>query len=455
MKKEPISQRMAEAKCVHFIGIGGISMSALAEILIGKGYAVQGSDRTESGMTKRLCARGAKIFCGHRAENIDGADVIVYTAAIPDENSELCAAREDGIPAFTRAELLGWLMLNYQRRIGVAGTHGKSTTTSMLAMILLEARVDPTVVSGAMLDVMDGAYRVGGEEYFLFEACEYKDSFLSFYPSTAVIGNIELDHTDYFPSLAVMEQSFAAYLSAAQIGVLNADDTSIPRAAQTFEGKRVTFGVNAPDADYRAEAIAFDGHGSSFDLICRGELLGRITLRVPGMHNVYNALAAAAGAMENGVSFAAVKAGLAAFGGASRRFEYRGTLCGAEVYDDYAHHPTEIRATLSAAKSMGKRVVCVFQPHTYSRTAELFDDFVSALSLADVLILADIYAAREVNTYGITIETLAEKIPGARCGGPLTQIAQTLRAEAGENDLILVMGAGDIVNLSAMLVGDC
>lgn len=450
MNISEIKHVMEHAKAVHLIGVGGVSMSSLAEILMQMGYAVSGSDKTKSAVTERLSSSGIRVRIGHDAAHILGSDVIVYTAAVPRENPELRAAREAGMPILTRGELLGWLMLGYERRIGVAGTHGKSTTTSMLAVILMGAQVDPTVISGANLAEMGGAYRIGGKSYFLFEACEYKDSFLSFYPTTAVIGNVELDHTDYFPNLARMEESFRTYLSIAQIGILNADDPAVARVAEGFAGRAVTFGLGE-NADYRAENIKLDGLFTEFDLIHHARMLGRIHLRVPGMHNVCNALSAAAAAMENGIDFEAVKEGLARFGGAGRRFDYCGMLGGAPVYNDYAHHPTEIRATLTAAKTMGKRVVCVFQPHTFARTHELFDGFAQALSLADRLYLADIYAAREENLWGVSSKQLADAIPGARCPGDFSAIAEQLRREVGEGDLLLIMGAGDIISLASLL----
>lgn len=450
MEIATIRSVMASAKNVHLIGIGGVSMSSLARILRQLGFAVSGSDKNDSAVIRSLQEEGISVHLGHAAEHVQGADAVVYTAAIPDTNPELMAARDGGIPLLSRGELLGWLMLGYERRIGIAGTHGKSTTTSMTAMILMEAQVDPTVLSGADLPQMGGSYRIGQRKYFLFEACEYKDSFLSFYPTTAVIGNVELDHTDYFSSLAQMETSFRKYLSVGSIGVLNADDAACMRVMQGYAGKSVTFGVTN-DADYRAEQLMLSGTGAHFRLVVRGLTLGEITLHVPGRHNVYNALAACAAAMENGIAFEAVQRGLEGFRGARRRFDFRGRLNGAPVYDDYAHHPSEIRATLSAAKAMGKRVVCVFQPHTFARTYELFDGFVQALSLADRLYLADIYAAREANQWGITSQKLADAIPGAACPGSFEKIAQQLQETVGADDLVLIMGAGDVIQITGLL----
>lgn len=450
MEIATIQSVMASAKRVHLIGIGGVSMSSLAKILRQLGFAVSGSDKNDSAVIRSLREGGILVHLGHAAEHVQGADAVVYTAAIPDANPELMAAKEGGIPLLSRGELLGWLMLGYERRIGIAGTHGKSTTTSMTAMILMEAETDPTVLNGADFPQMGGSYRIGQRQYFLFEACEYKDSFLSFYPTTAVIGNVELDHTDYFSSVAQMESSFRRYLSVGSIGILNADDPACMRVMQGYAGKSVTFGVTN-HADYRAEQLLLSGTGACFRLVVRGRTSGEITLHVPGRHNVYNALAACAAAMENGVAFEAVQRGLEKFQGARRRFDFRGRLNGAPVYDDYAHHPSEIRATLSAAKAMGKRVVCVFQPHTFARTYELFDGFVQALSLADRLYLADIYAAREANQWGITSQKLADAIPGASCPGDFGKIAQQLQKTVGSDDLVLIMGAGDVIQITGLL----
>ncbi len=451
MQIDLIKAHMQSVKNIFFIGIGGVSMASLARILTRRGYVVSGSDRSASAATAALAAEGIEVFIGHDAAHLGQSEVVVFTAAIPESNAELKAARERGLLVLTRGELLGWLMLGYEKRIGIAGTHGKSTTTSMAAMILMAAKVDPTILSGANLDAMGGAYRLGGEEYFLFEACEYKDSFLSFFPSTAVIGNVELDHVDYFGTFDRMKESFAAYLSGASVGILNADDPDCIAQADAYAGKVVTFGIDQA-ADYRAKAVVFTETGAMFRLVVRGKTAGTIQLRVPGRHNVLNALAAAAATMENGIDFLSVKTGLCTFGGASRRFDLKGYLHGnVPVYDDYAHHPTEIRATLGAAKEMGKRVVCLFQSHTYSRTAALFDDFVSSLSLADVLILVPIYAAREVNTFGIDETDLGAKIEGAMVASSLQKGAKMLGAQVREGDLVLLMGAGDVASVSGML----
>lgn len=452
MKGSGLAETMRTAKKIHFIGIGGISMSSLAMIAKGKGYEVSGSDQKESALTRGLIAAGIEVTYAHRAENVIGADLVVYTAAVHADNPELCEAEARAIPCVTRAAYLGYLMSDYTVRIGVAGTHGKSTVTSMLTEIYLAASLDPTVVSGAELSSIGGAYRVGGRDNFLFEACEYCDSFLSFSPTTTVVTNLEYDHADYFKDMEQLRASFRTYVGYGAVAVLNGDDPEARALREGYRGKAVTFGVER-DSDYRAEEITYERGCASFTLLCRGEALGRVTLSVPGYHNVCNALAAAAAALENGVSATAVLEGLRAFGGAKRRFEYVGrTPSGAEVYNDYAHHPSELRATLRAAKAFGKRVIAVFQPHTYSRTASLFDDFVAAFADADRTVFAEIYAARETDTLGMSSSLLAEKTPGAIYLPSFDAIAAHLKETTAENDLILLLGAGDIVALGPRLL---
>ena len=451
MELEELDRLLSAAKNLYFIGIGGVSMSSLAAIAALRGYSVRGSDRTESAVTRELAAKGITVFYGHEAKNAEGSDAVVMTAAIPKNNPERVRAGELGIPVLTRAEFLGWLMTGYVRRVGVAGTHGKSTTTSMLAEIYFAADADPTVVSGAALNDMGGCYQIGGKEHFLFEACEYTDSFLSFYPTTAVVTNVDFDHPDYFADLEAVKSSFTRYIGRAKLAVLNADDPNSADCRRRSAVPSVTYGIEN-EADYRAENITYENGCASFTLTKGGEGLTEITLRVPGTHNVYDALAAAAAAYENGIPAEAVAEGLARFTGASRRFERKGTLNGAPVFDDYAHHPGEIRATLATAKRMGKRVVCVFQPHTFSRTVKLLDGFRTAFADADEVIFADIYAARETNTYGITSEALAGMVENGKYLGALPAIASYLKAVLTGNDLLIVMGAGDIIGLDRLLL---
>lgn len=452
MQRNELNTIMGHASHIHFVGIGGISMSSLAAITQEQGFRVSGSDRTMSRLTDQLSACGITIYDGHKAEWVQGASLVVYTAAVHEDNPELREARRLGIPLCSRADYLGWLMSGYRERIGVAGTHGKSTVTSMLTEIYLACELDPTVVSGAELREMGGAYRIGGKNYFLFEACEYCDSFLSFCPTTAVITNVDYDHADYFKSMDQLIASFRQYVGYADRAVLNFDDPESVLLADGYEGEVVSYAIDH-EADYTAKNLTWDHGCASFDLIGKGRTLCRVALSVPGKHNVLDALAAAAAALTCGAAPEAVVKGLAVFGGAKRRFEYMGTTAkGALVYNDYAHHPSELRATLSAAKALGHRLVAVFQPHTFSRTAAFFDDFTAAFGDADEVIFADIYAAREENVYGVTSALLAEKTPGAVCLHDDEAIAAYLLASAGEGDLILILGAGDIVRLGCRLL---
>jgi len=454
MLRNELNRIMKHASGIHFVGIGGISMSSLAAITKEQGHEVSGSDRTMSRLTAHLTDCGITVHDSHKAEWVHGASLVVYTAAVHEDNPELAEAKRRGIPLCSRADYLGWLMSGYRERIGVAGTHGKSTVTSMLTEIYLAGELDPTVVSGAELREMGGAYRIGGEDYFLFEACEYCDSFLSFCPTTAVITNVDYDHADYFKSMDQLIASFRKYVGYADRAVLNFDDPESVLLAEGYEGEVISYAIDH-EADYTAQNLTWDHGCASFDLVEKGRTLCRVTLAVPGKHNVLDALAAAATALTCGATPEAVVKGLSVFGGAKRRFEYMGkTEKGALVYNDYAHHPSELRATLSAAKALGKRLVAVFQPHTYSRTAAFFDDFTAAFGDADEVIFADIYAAREENVYGVTSALLAEKTPGAVCLGDPAVIAAHLLATAGEGDLILILGAGDILKLGKILLSE-
>ena len=452
MKKLSLSELMKNAERIHFVGVGGISMSSLAVISAGMGYTVSGSDMKRSAMTERVAESGVKVSYGHCKENVMGADAVVYTAAAHSDNPELDYCDKNGIPLISRAEYLGWLMSAYNCRIGVSGTHGKSTVTSMLTEIYMSGEKDPTVVSGAVLDSIGGAYRLGSRDYFIFEACEYCDSFLSFFPTTTVVTNLEYDHADYFKAMEQLRQSFRGYLSLGTVAVLNADDDEALALKNGYNGRAVTFSAKG-NGDYNAEGIAYGSFGSTFTLTKNGEKLVDISLNVPGEHNVLNALAAAAAAYENGCDCKAIADGLAAFRGAKRRFEFvKITEGGAKVYNDYAHHPSELRATIGAAKSMGGRVVAVFQPHTYSRTASLFDDFTRAFADADLTLFADIYAARETDTLGVSSEMLAEKTKNSLYLGDFESIAKYVKENCGENDTVLLLGAGDVIEIGKIIV---
>ena len=447
---------------IHFIGIGGISMSGLAEILLSEGFQVSGSDIKETGLTKHLESLGARVMIGQRASNIEEPDVVVYTAAIHPDNEELCEAKHRGIPLLTRAELLGELMKNYGEAIDIAGTHGKTTTTSMVTEILMHAGKDPTVTVGGILDSIGGNIRVGASDFFVAEACEYTNSFLSFYPTIEVILNVEADHLDFFKDLDDIRHSFKLFIERLpQDGrgflVINGDIKDLDYFISDIGCDYVTYG-SSRDNDYSAEDISYDELGHpSYTLIKEGEELGRVELSVNGIHNVYNSLAAIAVAERLGIPIYDTKRALKGFKGTERRFEYKGEVEGFTIIDDYAHHPQEIEATIEAARLYPhKKLWVAFQPHTYTRTKALLSDFAKALSMADEVILTDIYAAREQNVVGISSLDLAEKIREA--GGHVEYIKEFEDIEKfilnnlETGDLLITMGAGNIVDVADQLI---
>ncbi len=446
---------------IHFIGIGGISMSGLAEILLEEGFTISGSDAKESALTDKLSSMGAVIAYPQKAENItEGIDLVVYTAAISQDNPEFAAAVAAGIPMLTRAELLGQIMDNYHSSIAVSGTHGKTTTTSMLSHILLAAEADPTISVGGILQSIGGNIRVGHSDTFLTEACEYTNSFLNFYPKYSIILNIDADHLDFFKDIDDIRNSFHKFaLQTSENGYLIVNN-DIPNLEQITDGvgaEIVTYGTSK-DAMYYADAIEFTDKGTPvFDAYKNGSLLGHVELHVPGMHNVSNAMGAIALTDKMGLPFDAAADGLATFYGTDRRFQHKGEFNGVTVIDDYAHHPTEIEATLKAAATYPHdTLVVAFQPHTYSRTKALLGDFAKALSHADVVVLADIYAAREKNTYGISSEDLLREIQ--KTGTEVyyfptfDEIEKFLQKKCNNNDLLITMGAGDIVKVGEELI---
>ena len=448
---EAINESLKKCKSIFFIGAGGINMSSLAIITKQRGYRVGGSDRTRTSLTCRLEECGIEMHYEHDAANLDGYDAVVYTVAISEDNPEYMRATRDGLLCISRADYLGYVMTGYKRRIGVCGMHGKSSCTSMCAQIFMDADADPTVLSGAELESMGGAFRIGGKENFIFEACEYMDSFLDFNPTVAVILNIEMDHVDYFHSMEQIRKSFSAF--AALTGkdgyaVANTDDGDVRLVMNGYEGNVVTFGVES-EADFTAHNIKYIKGRPDFDIYHNGKPYSHVSLSVTGEHNVYNALAATAAAYVCGIDGEKSAKGLASYRGAKRRMEYKGTLCGADVYDDYGHHPTEVKTTLDGVSRMGyDRVWCVFQSHTYSRTSELFDEFIHSFDSADRVIFADIYAARETDTRGMSGAVLADALgsKAAYVGGN-SEIAALLHRELREGDVLIVMGAGDIYKL--------
>lgn len=452
--KKPVS--------IHFIGIGGISMSGLAEILLDEGFKVSGSDSHKSELTQHLEAKGADVSYGQSASNIkDGIDVAVYTAAVHKDNPEYMAVIEKGIPILSRAELLGQMMKNYGNAIAVSGTHGKTTTTSMITEILLAADQDPTISVGGILNSIGGNIRVGGPELFVTEACEYTNSFLSFFPTMEVILNIEEDHLDFFKDIEDIRHSFRLFAEKLPEGGLLVISSDIDRYEEIIEGLpcRVATCGSLDGSTYSAADIRYDEYARpSFALVEKGERTEELSLGVPGEHNVYNALAAIAVAKELGISMDSIKAGLKNFSGTNRRFEKKGELGGVTIIDDYAHHPHEIAATLAAAANYPHRKIwCVFQPHTYTRTKAFLDEFAKSLSMADEVILADIYAARETDTLGVSSRDIAERI--VENGTPahyipsFDEIETFILENCIHGDLLITMGAGDIVKVGEKLLG--
>ena len=446
---------------IYFIGIGGISMSGLAEILLAENFTVSGSDRAPSELTRMLEDRGVKVFYGQKEENLtDDIDLVVYTAAIKSDNPELLAAKKLNIPTLTRAELLGQMMKNYETPIAVSGTHGKTTTTSMISQILLNADADPTLSIGGIYRPIGGNIRVGASELFVTEACEYTNSFLSFFPKIGIILNIEEDHLDFFKDLADIRESFHRFaLLCPKDGalIINGDIERYEELTKDLSCRVITYGLSS-GKDYTASQITYDDAGFPSFLLCDKEVRERrFSLRVHGDHNILNALAAIALADLLRLSDEVIHAGLLAFTGTDRRFEYKGQVNGINIIYDYAHHPTEIRATLNAALQYPhKRIWCVFQPHTYTRTKAFLAEFASALSLADEIVLADIYAAREKDTLGISSETLQEKIRslGHSCHyfPTFEAIENYLLKNCTKDDLLITMGAGDVVKIAENLL---
>lgn len=439
---------------VHFVGIGGVSMSALAEACLSRGLSVRGSDMREGVYTERLHALGVDVMIGHRAENVEGADVVIRTSAIKDDNPEISRARELGIPVLERAESWGIIMDEFPEVVCVSGTHGKTSTTAMMTCIALAADRDPEVMIGADMREIGGVLRISDGDLFIAEACEYCDSFLNFKPTVAIVLNVEEDHLDYFSGIDDIIRSFSKFVSGTKPGgvvVVNADDENAMSAVKLSGKSFVTFGLSE-SADVTARDLEFTDGFPSFTLVYRGEELTKIRLSVLGEHNVKNALAASAAALRMGIAPETIAKALAAFTGVGRRMEYKGRHNGAKIYDDYAHHPSEVETTLRAVRrAHDGRIICVFQPHTYTRTAALKEGFAKALSLADKVILADIYAAREKNTIGITSAAIGELMQNAECISGFEAIVSSLESDVREGDFVLTMGAGDIYKVGEML----
>lgn len=450
-KCEELKKYLKPGKRVHLIGIGGVSMRPLGLVLQGMGLTVTGSDMNSSVSTDELIAKGIQVYIGHRQENIRGADCIIRTAAAHNDNPEIAAARVAGIPVFERAQAWGVIMQAYKNAVCVAGTHGKTTTTSMVTHILMEANVDPTVMIGGYLPLLRAGHRVGKGDTIILESCEYCDSFLNFFPTLSVILNIEADHLDYFKDLADIQKSFRKFAQLSSGGILaNGDDLHVLEALKGLD--YVSFGLN-PNNRVHGENIHPDWR--HLDVYCDGVFYTHLDLNVLGRHNALNAIGAAGAAWMLGIPGEAVTRGLAAFSGAERRMQYKGTYRGADIYDDYAHHPDELAATIDAVATMHyDRVILAFQPHTYTRTKALFSDFIRQLKRVDKVVLAEIYAARERNTVGISSKDLADQIPGAVYCETLPEVTSYLGSVARKGDVILTVGAGDIYRAGEALLKD-
>ena len=448
-RSEELKKYLIPGKRVHLIGIGGVSMRPLGLVLKGMGMIVSGSDMNSSVSTEELISKGIHVAIGHQEKNVDGVDCVIRTAAAHNDNPEVAASRRMGIPVFERAQAWGVIMQEYKNAVCIAGTHGKTTTTSMMTHILMEANWDPTVMIGGYLPLLSAGHRVGNGDTIIMESCEYCDSFLNFFPSLAVILNVDADHLDYFKDLADVQKSFRKFAELSTDGILaNGDEKNV---LDTLEGMDcVTFGLQEHN---RVVAKNISPDWRQFDVYCDGAFYCHLDLKVIGKHNALNALAAAGAAWMLEVPGEHVSAGLATFHGADRRMQFKGTFNGADIYDDYAHHPDELAATIEAVRTMNyNRVILAFQPHTYTRTSALFDDFVRELRKADHVVLAEIYAARERNTVGISSKDLAEKIEGSVYCETLPSVTNYLRGIAQQGDIILTVGAGDIFRAGEALL---
>lgn len=439
-------------KYVHFIGIGGVSMSGLARILLNKGISVSGSDMGDSIILSELSENGAKIYSGHAAENIASPDLVVYTDAISEDNPEYLESLSKGIPTMDRGTFLGQLMKQYKNSIAVSGTHGKTSTTGMLSVILGDSDLNPTILLGGYLDQLKGNIQIGGTELLITEACEYKRNLLKFYATIGLVLNIDADHLDYYKSLDEIVDTFAEFASAIPSDgylVINSDDENCEKVVQKSNCNVVTFGINNP-AVYTAEDISSNDDGTtSYTLTIDGSGKYSVKLSVPGIHNVYNSLGAIASSHIAGLSINDILSNIEGFKGTNRRFEKKGEINGFTIIDDYAHHPTEVKATLDAVKSLNpSRIWCIFQPHTYTRTKSLLDDFSISFSGADKIIITNIYAAREKDTGIVHSKDLTEKIVSKNGDAIFIDSFQDIESYILENastgDVVITMGAGDI-----------
>ncbi len=452
-----IDELLKRVKRVHFIGIGGSGMCPIAEILHEKGYIISGSDNNETDTLARVRALGAKVTLGQKPENIEGAELIIYTSAILHGNPELEAAKNSGIPLFERNDILGAITRIYSDCIGISGTHGKTTTSALLAQILIECGKNPSAVIGGKLPLTGTSGIVGSSEHMVCECCEYCDHFLKLTPDVAVILNVDEDHLEYFKNLDNIKKSFEKFAGyATKAIVYNGDDentVSVIENVKTVSNKPIiSFGLRNTN-EYYADNIEMINEYARFDVIHNGKNLGRVCLSIPGRHNILNALAAFACAEHTGASADDIITAISHFGGAGRRFEKLAEINGITIADDYAHHPKELEVTLNAAMNMGyNKVYAVFQPFTYSRTAMLFDDFVKVLQIPDQCIMTEIMGSREVNTYDIYTSQLAEKIPGSVWFNTFEEVAQYAVEKAEPGDLIITLGCGDIYKAAKIMI---
>ena len=449
-------------KHIHMLGIGGVSMSGIAEMLKNWGFTVTGSDSNYSPIIKKLQKTGIYVRIGHDFENLSKADVVVYSAAIKQSDPEILKAKQLNIPIIERADFLGQITSCFEDTICISGTHGKTTTTSMISCCFLKANADPNIQVGALLKEIDGNYRIGNSEYFILEACEYVESFLKFSPKAEIILNIDNDHLDYFKNLDNIKKAFAKYVKLLPddgLLILNGDDDNCKELPSLTKAKTITYGINNKNTNFFATNITFDDDGfPEFDVYHNNNLFGKFKLSVPGIHNILNALSCIALCTEYDISKEYIKKALIKFTGAHRRFEFKGKINNiASVYDDYAHHPTEIFATAKSLshKNFNKSWV-VFQPHTYSRTKNLLEDFAKVLLNFDNIIILDIYAARETNTYGITSKELVNKIhefgKEAKYIPDFNECADYIKNNVEENDIVITLGAGTVTQIGPMLV---
>lgn len=444
---------------IHFIGIGGISMSGLALIMLNKGFKVTGSDMKSSPIIEHLQEKGAKIFIGHKASNINGADLIVYTSAISNDNPEYVKAINDNIKTVNRAEFLGNLMKEYQNSIAVAGTHGKTTTTGMISTILHYSSIDPTILLGGELDVIGGNVRIGKDQLLLTEACEYKSNFLNFYPTIGIILNIEEDHLDYFKDINHIVDTFSGFSNIIPDNghlIVNNDDENCRIIINKSKCDIVSFGIDN-NSTYTAKNIIYDTNGyPTYDLVVKDNTYS-ITLNVVGKHNIYNSLAAISACNISGVPINDIVDFIKKFSGTDRRFQYKGCLENVKIIDDYAHHPTEIKTTLQSARRItDDKIWCVFQPHTYTRTISLLDDFSNSFDYADKVIITDIYAAREKDTGLVHSKDLVAKLKENGVEAiyikDFNEVAEFLLQNTNNKDIIITMGAGDVFEIGHILL---